>query len=361
MTKMERLARIEKLSLTFGVEIECYAPSDATDRNGESAFDFAQSTLEDAGLYAVNTGYTHRVTDYWKIVSDASLGRNGVEIVSPILRGEAGMSELKKAVQAMKDAGFSVNTTTGTHVHFGIRRAPLKQVKAFAKFYMRYEHIVDWMVGASRRSGNGMLKPHTNGRKVTMDVKFTAVNRSRTVQDVAYAIQHGDRYYKLNLVSFQRQGTMEIRHFGGSLNAVKIENWVRLLDAMWRSCAIHTVGSLTKDVSKPAENAYSFFKTTLDHEPELAEYWHNRVKANLSSDRASATARRRRQRARDRQLAARAERDEAARLERLRIHRQNVLARQADERERAAQLAMEQNPTVSDYSINDNGSVVWNS
>jgi hypothetical protein len=356
-TKTERLAGIEKLSLSFGVEIECYAPSDDANRNFESSYDFAQSTLENAGLYAVNTGYTHRVTEYWKVVSDASLGRNGVEIVSPILYGESGMADLKKAVTAMKEAGFTVNTTTGTHVHFGIADQPLKQIKAFAKFYMRYEHIVDWMVGKSRRgNSNGMLKSHSNGQKWTMDSRFRDVNQARTVRDIASACSYGDRYYKLNFAAYSRQTTMEVRHFGGSLNATKIENWILLLDAMWRSCAIHTVGSLTKDVSKPAENAYSFFKTTLDHEPVLAEYWHNRVKANLAAERRSSAAARR--------VAARARRSEERRQERQRAATQRLLERQAQiDREARTQRRTMDSAGVerTDYSINDNGSVVWNS
>ncbi len=38
------------------------------------------------------------------------------------------------------------------------------------------------------------------------------------------------RYFKVNLQSHRRQGTIEFRQHGGSLNGRKIESWVRFLD-----------------------------------------------------------------------------------------------------------------------------------
>lgn len=36
----------------------------------------------------------------------------------------------------------------------------------------------------------------------------------------------GSRYYKLNLQSFQRHGTVEFRQHGASTNFLKIKNWI---------------------------------------------------------------------------------------------------------------------------------------
>lgn len=39
----------------------------------------------------------------------------------------------------------------------------------------------------------------------------------------------GSRYFKVNLMSFQRHGTIEFRQHSGTVNATKIANWVRFL------------------------------------------------------------------------------------------------------------------------------------
>jgi hypothetical protein len=90
---------------------------------------------------------------------------------------------------------------------------------------------------------------------------------------------------KLNLHPWRRQKTLEIRHFGGSLNATKVTNWILLLDAMWRQAQIKTIGAVYSDITKDAESAYSFFKNTLSHEPEVANYWHRKVRTMLRAER----------------------------------------------------------------------------
>ena len=40
------------------------------------------------------------------------------------------------------------------------------------------------------------------------------------------------RFCKLNLSAYFRHGTVEFRHHGGTLNATKIEAWLRMVDSM---------------------------------------------------------------------------------------------------------------------------------
>lgn len=51
--------------------------------------------------------------------------------------------------------------------------------------------------------------------------------RATTINEMANIM--GSRYFKVNLMSFQRHGTIEFRQHSGTVNATKIANWVRFL------------------------------------------------------------------------------------------------------------------------------------
>jgi hypothetical protein len=286
VSKQDKIDRLQKLEFTFGVEIECYAPDSLTHTT------YTQSTASAVqqavpGISIVAESYNHTTRNHWKVVPDGSLGHRGVEIVSPILRGEQGLEMLGKVLDALRATGHSVDTTTGIHVHMGLGHAKIKKIKSFLKLYVRYEHVLDFMMGRSRRANNNSYcRSHASGDAFDMQRMFGAIERARNIDDVMYALQpSGSRYMKLNLHPWRRQRTLEIRHFGGSLNATKVTNWILLLDAMWRQAQIHGVVALYNNVTKPAESAYSFFKNTLSHEPEIAAYWHEKVRSFVKSER----------------------------------------------------------------------------
>jgi len=79
----------------FGIEIEL---------NDIDPIIFEQA-MELKGLSCQYEGYTHRVTNHWKLVTDSSITKNKPsdqphELVSPILNGIAGLQELRKYVNA---------------------------------------------------------------------------------------------------------------------------------------------------------------------------------------------------------------------------------------------------------------------
>jgi hypothetical protein len=291
VTKQDKIDRLQKLEFTFGVEIECYPPQlrASEDRYRPMTVRTAQM-IEDAvpGITIAAENYNHQTRRYWKVVPDGSLRSDGVEIVSPILHGEQGLEILGKVLTALRDSGHSVDTSTGIHVHMGLGHAKLNHIKSFLKLYVRYEHVMDYMMGRSRRGNNNRYcASHSRGgQKWEMDDMFNALKRSKNMTQVQDALQpNGSRYTKLNLHAWSRQRTLEIRHFGGSLNATKVKNWILLLDAMWRQAQIHTVVAVYNNVTKPAESAYSFFTNTLSHEPELADYWHSKVREMVKQER----------------------------------------------------------------------------
>jgi hypothetical protein len=287
-----KLQAIPVMANTFGIEIECYPPpqNHPSRMQYEDQFDYTARILSEAGIDARHEGYNHQTRNHWKVVYDASVS-GGLEVVSPILRGEAGIEEMMKVMRVLVANDFKVNANTGFHVHFGVKQSDLKMLKNFAKNYIRYEPVFDYMTGPSRRRNkNSLLKSHSGGgSKARIDRRFENIDNATSINEVAYAIQRGDRYYKLNYVVHSRQGTIEIRHLGGTINPVKAANWVRFLDALMRISAVWGPLKPSKNADVPTMSRNLLGPSgqfTLDHAPEVAAYWLRRVRKNLKSDTA---------------------------------------------------------------------------
>ncbi len=62
----------------------------------------------------------------WTAERDGSLhtsrrGYVAVEIVSPILKGRAGIEQIKQMAEVLRQVGAAVNPTCGMHIHVGAR------------------------------------------------------------------------------------------------------------------------------------------------------------------------------------------------------------------------------------------------
>ena len=98
LNNLSTLITIAAFTRRFGVEFEAYNVNEDTLRNA----------LENAGIHCEIERYNHTTRGYWKIVSDASLsGNNTFELVSPILKGEAGLLELEKVCKVLEECHVS--------------------------------------------------------------------------------------------------------------------------------------------------------------------------------------------------------------------------------------------------------------
>lgn len=195
---------------TFGVEIEFIGSRSVV-----------TNALIEAGLNASEERYNHSTRPYWKVTTDASIGYDNGELVSPILRGEEGLAALQKACRAMVAAGIRVNRTCGIHVHVGAADLNSKEVAAVCKRYAVQEDTFDSIMPASRR--------HNNSRWCASMKNFTIRMENATSMSSVSRMFHDNRYCKVNVQSYMRQSTIEFRQHSGSLNATKISNWVKLV------------------------------------------------------------------------------------------------------------------------------------
>jgi hypothetical protein len=215
------------MSRRFGVEIEFL--STITKEQ-------AVMSLRAAGIRVESSYYTHDTTPYWKIVMDGSCG---LELVSPVLEGEAGIEEVRIAAAALEAAGAQVDKRCGLHVHFDARSMNLKAVKNLFKLWLKFEDVLDTFQPQSRRgNANSLLASNLsasfhnaeNHHEACQSI-FQKIDGCRTMEQIKDL--YISRYRKLNVHSYFRHQTLEVRHHSGTTDPAKITNWVRLMARMF--------------------------------------------------------------------------------------------------------------------------------
>lgn len=219
---------------TYGVEIEFisneWGQRDLLDRINTQA-----NSLELDMPKVYLASYSDTDSSKWRLKTDSSVsgGRGyGLELVSPILKGENDMIILKTFMELLNSNHCDVNRTCGLHVHVGVRDWGVDQFKNLAKRYSKFEKAIDTVMPISRRESNGnYCRSHSNVTGTNLAEVFKTISKCRTSREVAGFFQSG-RYYKLNLDSFWKHGTVEFRHHSGTICPAKIENWTRVCIAM---------------------------------------------------------------------------------------------------------------------------------
>lgn len=208
-TTVSRATKYNASGLTFGVEIECYNVDirtllrETTSRNVECSHE----------------GYNHDNKRYFKLVSDCSIrGENGIECVSPILKGASGLSSLKSVCDSLTTVGAQVNRTTGLHIHFDASKMSDSHFIRIFKNYQKLETIIDSFMSLSRRADNNRFSQSLERRNL---------RGCETKRDVM-SILHS-RYFKVNAQSYLRYKTIEFRQHGGTTDYTKIYNWINFL------------------------------------------------------------------------------------------------------------------------------------
>jgi len=198
-------------NLTFGAEFEVVLPRHHNRATAASAVAVA------TGL-PVYSEFRSAIAGAWKVVSDGSISGNGIEFVSPILRGQDGLEQVRKITNALVTIGATVNQSCGFHVHVGARGETTEFFKALIKLYGKFETALDGVMPLSRRGDRN--------RYCASVIQFNtpAIDEANSIQQVIRAIP--SRYYKLNLQAFAKHGTVEFRQHAGTVDADKAINWI---------------------------------------------------------------------------------------------------------------------------------------
>lgn len=213
----------------FGVEFEAYNVPKTVLREA----------LNTAGIRCDIEGYNHTTKRHWKIVSDASLtGNNTFELVSPILKGETGINELKTVCRVLNECGAKVNKSCGTHVHFDAVGFDIETWKRIYLNYFRLENTIDGFMPRSRRENTycKALRNITNFE--------SKINGCSNLNEIA-SVFGSSRYFKINPVSYSRHNTCEFRQHSGTIEFEKIGNWIIFLNNLVEYSKVNLVTDKT--------------------------------------------------------------------------------------------------------------------
>lgn len=214
---------------TFGVELEFVS----RDHGHE-----VKRQMSLRGLDCRIEGYNHVTKNHWKIVTDSSVRPNrkqsqngynyGLELVSPILKGENGLEQLKIATEALEAAEAKVNKSSGLHVHHGARDLNINSFKNVLRLYLRFENTLDSLVAPSRRGDHNTYCRSMVQATGTWEER--KIDAARNLNELAPV--YGGRFFKLNLHSFATHSTIEFRQHQGTIEFEKISNWIKLTQAI---------------------------------------------------------------------------------------------------------------------------------
>lgn len=208
---------LDIINRKFGIELEMY--------NIDSQR--LATALQVENIDFANEAYNHTTRTHWKAVRDGSInGINPVEVVSPILQGRSGIEQVKKVCKVLNELDAKVNTSCGFHVHFDANDFTIKQWQNLIINYAKLEQYIDGMMPISRRGNNNQ---YCQSIKEKVLNRIEAVRTAENLRDIERVINLNSRYFKLNIQSFWRQGTVEFRQHSGTVNFQKISKWVEFL------------------------------------------------------------------------------------------------------------------------------------
>lgn len=213
---------------TFGVEAEFFGITP------QAAID----ALYQVGIDCRHENHNHVTRTWWKIVYDASVNSrgtgqgHGIELVSPILRGEEGMAVAALAVNTLQGIGGKTDKTCGLHVHVGMDGLVGRDVVKIMDLYTANQENINKLIARSRWR-NIYCQPIDNATRNSRVVNdFASATTALETMRLGNALQYYDRYHAVNLASYAKYGTIEFRQHQGTLNGEKLTSWVRFLLAL---------------------------------------------------------------------------------------------------------------------------------
>lgn len=218
---------------SFGVEIEFHtALRGAVAAAVEAAVGYHIHLIGYHGTTCHSCGGQVNGYTQWKLETDGSATagmmnagpaahNQGGELVSPVLKGAAGLRELEKVMAALRSVGAKVDKKHGMHVHLGVADITGDNRARLFQNYKEAQKTLFELVARSRRN-NHYCNP-VSLYKLDQWASETANNRSIS----------GSHTDAMNITNIGRIGTIEMRMHQGTLSGKKATEWVKLLIAFF--------------------------------------------------------------------------------------------------------------------------------
>lgn len=236
----------------FGVEIEF------TGITREAAAKITATTLEVENIIGPirNCYHTRIIKDAsgrdWKVMRDSSISpkRNSgyesldeymVEFVTPPLN-YCDIEMLQKIIRKFKEAGASVNSSCGIHIHIdGVNHSALSLRRMVNFMVKRQDLIYDALNIGCRKDrwckplNKDILDEMKKGKNITKQqaekIWYSPANDGY-YGSIDHEHYNNTRYHGINLHSYFSKGTVEFRLFNSTLHAGKIKAYVQFCLAL---------------------------------------------------------------------------------------------------------------------------------
>jgi len=149
---------------------------------------------------------------------------DGMEFISPILKGDQGLSEIRNLCDRGRDLGWEVDSACGLHVHLDMRDLSVPQCFKVAFGYTATYDFWSQFITNSRKS-NYYCSPHLFS--VSSFLQFCeGGTRGQNFEDWIYSYAD-QRYTWCNWSAYCRHKTVELRNHPATLDGDDIANWVK--------------------------------------------------------------------------------------------------------------------------------------
>jgi len=228
---------------SFGIELELSCAQSVSHQTVANAI-HSKSRVRGGVVIEMEYARVHQNIQAWKLVHDGSIVCSvnnphctKFELVSPILKGKAGLNEAANVIHALNQIdSISVNKSMGFHVHIGVKNCSISSLIKLCQNFVKYEDAIDTFMASSRRTGsresNQYIKSNKNaviGSNATNLKRHNALASCTTIEKLGNMINPTGRYYKLNIQNLvtKRQPTVEFRQHSATSNATKVNAWIQ--------------------------------------------------------------------------------------------------------------------------------------
>lgn len=242
-------ARFDK-ERTFGTEFEIY---------GINIFEL-EYAMRQWGIPAKIGLFEMPCNQYWHLSDDMSIqAEDGVEIRSPILAGVDGIAEVVRVLTLLNYLEAKTNESCGLHIHHNTKDFTGRNVLALLRLYSKFEPVIDGLVSLDRRGDSNihcrsLVQDNSLVWIDNLDKKQTSIaidialkfDRNYKIKSVGGMTAVGSRHHKVNITSYLKHGTIEFRHFQGTIDIDDTVGWL-LTTQMMVNKAKHN--SVSRDMS----------------------------------------------------------------------------------------------------------------
>ena len=190
------------------------------DREPPQEADRLADLLQGAGLRAAATELTDTRRGAWRVHAEEA---GGLEVNSPILRGEDGLQSAREAVRVLAAAGCRPADEYGLHVHVGAGDLRLHEVQGVLSAATYFDKALRALLPRDRAQSRFAAPTPPDALDAALRAKdwpgfFDAVGSSRN--------------RVLNVNALRRHGTLELRCAPSTTDGDDLEGWVRIALAL---------------------------------------------------------------------------------------------------------------------------------